>query len=132
MTEDTSLCFNALDGLPGPYIKHFLRCGHDALNRMLDGFDDRSAYAQTVMAFTLGPKQPVHVFEGRTDGCIVSPRGSLDFGWDPVFEPTQGDGLTYAEISKEKKNDISHRSRSMAKLKAYLMENVQEIKATML
>uniref|UniRef100_A0A061R890 Ham1 family non-canonical purine ntp pyrophosphatase n=1 Tax=Tetraselmis sp. GSL018 TaxID=582737 RepID=A0A061R890_9CHLO len=36
MTEDTSLCFNALGGLPGPYIKWFLeKCGHDGLNRML-------------------------------------------------------------------------------------------------
>ena len=131
LTEDTSLCFNALNGLPGPYIKWFLeKCGHDGLNRMLDGFEDRSAYAQTVMAFTTGPGKPIELFDGRTDGCIVQPRGSLDFGWDPVFQPEEGKGLTYAEMSKEEKNEISHRARSMAKLQAYLHSHADEIIAS--
>lgn len=128
LTEDTSLCFNSLNGMPGPYIKWFLeRCGHDGLNSMLDGFQDKSAYAQTVMAFSLGPGKPIEIFDGRTDGSIVPPRGSLDFGWDPVFEPLEGEGKTYAEMSKEDKNSISHRARSMAKLQAYLHTNAEEI-----
>ena len=81
-TEDTSLCFNALNGMPGVYIKWFLeKCGHDGLNRMVDGFEDRSAYAQTIIAFTTGVGEEVHVFDGRTDGNIVEARGPLDFGW---------------------------------------------------
>jgi inosine triphosphate pyrophosphatase len=127
-TEDTSLCFYALNGLPGPYIKWFLeKCGHDGLNKMLVGFNDNSAYAQTVFAFTIGPGHPVEVFDGRTEGEIVPPRGSLDFGWDPVFEPLEGNGKTYAEMSKDEKNAISHRSRSLAKLSAYLSENAESI-----
>eukprot|EP01083_Nonionella_stella_P220178 788041_1 len=119
--EDTSLCFNALNGLPGPYIKWFLeKCGHDGLNKMLDGFDDRSAYAQTVVAFTMGVGSEIFVFDGRTDGEIVQPRGPLDFGWDPVFEPREGGGKTYAEMAKEDKNIISHRGRSFAKFRAFL------------
>lgn len=55
MVEDTSLCFNAMGGLPGPYIKWFLaKLGHDGLNKMLAGFEDKSAYAQCVFAFTPG------------------------------------------------------------------------------
>ena len=55
MVEDTCLCFVALKGLPGPYIKWFLeKLGHDGLNRMLDGFDDRSAWAQCTFAYTPG------------------------------------------------------------------------------
>ena len=55
MVEDTSLCFNALDGLPGPYIKWFLeKVGHEGLNKMLAGFGDYSAYAQCTFAFTPG------------------------------------------------------------------------------
>jgi ribokinase/non-canonical purine NTP pyrophosphatase (RdgB/HAM1 family) len=128
LTEDTSLCFNSLNGMPGPYIKWFLeKCGHDGLNRMLAGFDDKSAYAQTIMAFTTGPGQYIELFDGRTDGTIVPPRGSLDFGWDPVFEPNEGKGKTYAEMTAEEKNAISHRSRSMAKLQAYLHENADDI-----
>ncbi|CAB9517341.1 Inosine triphosphate pyrophosphatase [Seminavis robusta] len=121
LTEDTSLCFNALNGLPGPYIKWFLeKCGHAGLNNMLDGFEDKSAYAQTVAAFTMGPGEEIHVFDGRTDGKIVSARGKLDFGWDPIFEPHEGGGKTYAEMENEEKNAISHRGRSFAKLKGYL------------
>lgn len=127
-TEDTSLCFYALGGLPGPYIKWFLeKCGHDGLNKMLAGFNDNSAYAQTVFAFTLGPGCPVEVFDGRTEGKIVPPRGSLDFGWDPVFEPLEGNGKTYAEMTKDEKNAISHRGRSLAKLSTYLSENAESI-----
>jgi ribokinase/non-canonical purine NTP pyrophosphatase (RdgB/HAM1 family) len=127
LTDDTSLCFNSLKGMPGPYIKWFLQCGHDGLNKMLAGFDDKSAYAQTVMAFTTGPGQEIELFDGRTDGTIVPPRGSLNFGWDPVFEPKEGKGKTYAEMTKEEKNAISHRSGSMAKLKSYLHENADDI-----
>jgi len=130
LTEDTSLCFNALNGMPGPYIKWFLEnCGHDGLNDMLAGFDDKTAYAQTVVAFTTGPDQQVQVFDGRTDGRIVRPKGSLDFGWDPIFEPLEGNGKTYAEMTKADKNAISHRGRSFAKLRSYLLEHADEIKS---
>lgn len=123
LTEDTSLCFHALNGMPGPYIKWFLeKCGHDGLNRMLVGFDDNSAYAQTVTAFTMGAGEEVHVFDGRTEGTIVAARGPTDFGWDPIFEPNEGGGKTYAEMDKDAKNAISHRGRSFAKLKEFLLE----------
>ncbi len=55
MVEDTSLCFNAYGGLPGPYIKWFLKnLGHEGLNRMLAGFEDKSAYAQCIFAYSPG------------------------------------------------------------------------------
>lgn len=121
ITEDTSLCFNALSGLPGVYIKWFLeKCGHCGLNDMLVGFADKSAYAQTVVALSLGPGEEVLTFVGTTNGTIVPPRGSLDFGWDPIFEPKEGNGLTYAEMSKDGKDSISHRARAFKKLKHYL------------
>lgn len=127
LTEDTSLCFNALNGMPGPYIKWFLEtCGHDGLNRMLNGFDDRTGYAQTIVAYSPGPDCEVEVFEGRTDGKIVQPRGPLDFGWDPIFEPDEGEGKTYAEMTKEFKNSISHRGRSFENVREYLAGNGPE------
>jgi inosine triphosphate pyrophosphatase len=129
ITEDTSLCFTALQGLPGPYIKWFLeKCGHAGLNGMIAAFQDKSAYAQTVVAFCPGPGQHVEVFDGRTMGKIVTARGKLEFGWDPVFEPDEGDGKTYAEMSKEEKDAISHRSRAMAQLKTYLTANSETVK----
>lgn len=62
MVEDTCLCFNALGGLPGPYIKWFLEgLGHKGLNKMLAGFEDKTAYAQCVFAFSAGPGKDIKV-----------------------------------------------------------------------
>ncbi|CAN0450212.1 unnamed protein product, partial [Ectocarpus sp. 12 AP-2014] len=117
MVEDTGLCFNALGGLPGPYIKWFLDgTGHDGLNGILEGFQDKTAYAQCVFAFSAGPGKEVKIFDGRTAGSIVPPRGPTNFGWDPIFQP-EGRDVTYAEMAKEDKNAISHRGRALAMLK---------------
>ena len=126
LVEDTSLCFNALGGLPGPYIKWFLdSCGHDGLNKMLAGFEDKSAYAQCTFAYCSGEAsaQPV-VFEGRTPGKIVPARGPTDFGWDPIFLP---DGFedTYAEMEKSVKNTISHRYRALDAVRKYMEKNIE-------
>jgi inosine triphosphate pyrophosphatase len=70
MVEDTSLCFNALGGLPGVYIKWFLeKLGHDGLNRLLAGWEDKTAYAQCIFALSLGPDDEPKVFVGRTPVC---------------------------------------------------------------
>ena len=136
MTEDTSLGFHALKGLPGAYIKWFLDgLGHDGLNQLLHGFNDNRAYAQTIIAFSPGPGKEVHLFDGRTEGMIVSPRGSLDFGWDPIFMPLEEEcvcggievGKTYAEMTKDDKNKISHRSRSFAKFRDFLVKCSDDI-----
>lgn len=121
MVEDTSLCFNALKGLPGPYIKWFLgKLGHEGLNRLLVGFDDRTAYAQCIFAYTPGPEVEPLVFVGRTPGRIVPARGPPDFGWDPIFEP-DGFERTYAELDKDIKNTISHRYRALDQLRTHLL-----------
>lgn len=121
ITEDTSLCFNALNGMPGVYIKWFLDAnGLDGLNDMISFSDDKSGYAQTVVAYCPGPGQEVLTFDGRTHGKIVRPRGSLDFGWDPIFEPDEGSGLTYAEMTGEQKDSISHRMRAFVQLREYI------------
>lgn len=55
---------------------------------------------------------PVRLFEGVAPGTVVAPRGEGGFGFDPIFEY---DGRTYAEMSTEEKNAISHRGRALAK-----------------
>ena len=123
MVEDTSLCYNALNGLPGPYIKWFLeKTGHEGLNNLLAAYDDKSAYAQTIFGFTSGPGAEVLLFDGRLPGKIVPARGPPDFGWDPVFQPDCSD-KTYAEMAKEDKTAISHRTLSLIKLRDWLLEN---------
>jgi len=119
LTEDTALEFNALKGLPGPYIKWFLDAlGHTGLNNLLSAYEDKSASAVCTFAFSAGPGEEPILFQGRTPGKIVPPRGPPDFGWDPIFEY---DGQTYAEMDKAAKNQISHRYAALAKLKAWLV-----------
>ncbi|CAE6343237.1 unnamed protein product [Rhizoctonia solani] len=93
---------------------------------MLDGFETRAAFAQCNFAYSKGPDFEPIVFEGRTEGQIVPPRGPSKFGWDPVFEPLEGEGKTYAEMSSEAKNKISHRFRSLEKLRKYLEEELKQ------
>lgn len=120
ITEDTALCYVALKGLPGPYIKHFmLAVGHEGLNAMLDGFPTRAAEAVCTFAYSAGPGAEPIIFEGRTEGTIVPARGPKVFGWDAVFEPL-GTGMTYAEMPADQKNKISHRYKALDKLRTYL------------
>ena len=127
MVEDTSLCFNALGGLPGVYIKYFLeKTGHAGLNNILAAYPDKSAYAQCIFSFCPGRGQTPIAFVGQTHGTIVPARGPTDFGWDPVFQP-DGFAETYAEMDKAVKNTISHRYRSLDKLRTYLVDNADSI-----
>ncbi|CAF0951191.1 unnamed protein product [Brachionus calyciflorus] len=122
LVEDTSLCFNALHGLPGPYIKWFLKkLKPDGLHKLLAGFEDKSAYAQCIFAYG-EPGNEIRTFVGKTGGKIVEPRGPRDFGWDPCFQPDNYE-QTYAEMSKELKNSISHRYKAVDLLRNYLLSN---------
>ena len=127
--EDTSLCYNALGGLPGPYVKWFLdKTGLNGLYNLLLGYEDKSAYAQTIFAYTEGKGFPIHLFIGKLDGKIVRSRGNLGFGWDPVFQPNILDDdntsnkpniLTFGQMTSDKKNSISHRYLALQKVKEY-------------
>jgi len=123
LVEDTSLCYNALHGLPGPYIKDFLsKLGTKNLYKLIDGFEDKSAYSQCIFGLIHKKGEKGQLFIGQTKGRIVDPRGPENFGWDPVFEP-DGFDKTYAELPSEEKNKISHRSKALAKLVEHLKEN---------
>ncbi|NXA48982.1 ITPA pyrophosphatase, partial [Nothocercus julius] len=124
IVEDTCLCFNALGGLPGPYIKWFLeKLKPEGLYKLLAGFEDKSAYALCTFAFSPGnPEEPVKLFKGQTHGLIVEPRGPRDFGWDPCFQP-DGYEQTYAELPKAVKNSISHRYRALSELSTFFLQN---------
>ncbi|KAF6198946.1 hypothetical protein GE061_006969 [Apolygus lucorum] len=123
IVEDTCLCFEALGGLPGPYIKWFLdKLGPEGLHKMLIGFDEFSAKAICTMAYAEGPDSEVLLFQGVTPGKIVIPRGRRDFGWDACFQP-EGYDMTYGELPKEEKNKISHRSKAVQILKNHFDSN---------
>eukprot|EP00921_Rhytidocystis_pertsovi_P011723 GHVQ01018967.1.p1 GENE.GHVQ01018967.1~~GHVQ01018967.1.p1 ORF type:complete len:192 (+),score=27.01 GHVQ01018967.1:135-710(+) len=121
--EDTSLCFNALHGLPGPYIKWFTsKMGVEEVPKLLAGYEDKTAEAVCIFSYCdCSLTKPV-TFKGTTEGRIVSPpRGSQHFGWDAIFEPT-GYDETYAELPSETKHTISHRYKALLLLRMYLTE----------
>ncbi|KAH8873062.1 Inosine triphosphate pyrophosphatase [Schistosoma japonicum] len=122
LVEDTALCFNALNGMPGPFIKWFVKAmGPDALPRLLTDFNDFRAEAVCTFAYCDSLEKPVKLFTGITTGCIVSPRGPRDFGWDCIFQP-DGFNETYSELDKSIKNVISHRYKALIKVKSFLLE----------
>lgn len=111
---------NKILEISGPYIKWFLeKLKPPGLHTSLVGFNDFSAEASCTVAIKEAADKDVLVFEGRTKGSIVLPRGPGTFGWDNCFEP-EGYSETYAEMSKEVKNSISHRYKAFALLKDYL------------
>ncbi|MDZ4680184.1 MAG: RdgB/HAM1 family non-canonical purine NTP pyrophosphatase [Saprospiraceae bacterium] len=125
--EDTGLEIDALNGAPGVDTAHYAGPERDALANMnlvlqqLEGLGDRSARFRTVIALILGGE--LHTFEGVAEGRIANTRSGQDgFGYDPIFIP-EGHEQTFAELSSEIKNAISHRGRAMEKLKAFLMSD---------
>ena len=124
LVEDTSLCFNAYGGLPGAYIKYFLKAiKPEGLYKMACAFKDHSAYAQSIYGLQKNAKDEPHLFIGRTEGEIISPRGDNNFGWDPCFQP-KNYKETYAEMEEDKKNKISHRGKSTKAMIDWIKENM--------
>ncbi len=102
--------------------KWFLeKTGHEGLNKILAGYEDKTAYALCTLSFATSSSTEPIVFKGVTDGTIVPARGPNAFGWDPIFEP-KGFNQTYAELDKDTKNGISHRYRAFKMLKDHLLK----------
>eukprot|EP00792_Barthelona_sp_PAP020_P001104 TRINITY_DN11794_c0_g1_i1.p1 TRINITY_DN11794_c0_g1~~TRINITY_DN11794_c0_g1_i1.p1 ORF type:complete len:204 (+),score=67.02 TRINITY_DN11794_c0_g1_i1:49-612(+) len=111
--DDTSLEFEAMGGLPGPFIKWFLKsCGREGLYKSLIGHNNFNATARCSIGYFDGEND--HIFSGTCDGTIVEPRGDY-FGWDPIFQP-KGFDKTYAEMESHEKHAISHRGNATKKL----------------
>lgn len=124
--DDTGLEVDALGGAPGVHSARYATDGHDfaANNRLLlknlEGITDRTARFRTVIALILDGVE--YTFEGRVEGTIATAEsGSEGFGYDPLFVPS-GEIITFAQMSAEAKNAISHRGRAVAKLVNFLKD----------
>lgn len=127
LVEDTSLCFDALNGLPGPYIKWFVdQLGNDGLYQLLNAHENKQAYCQCILAFSAGPGAEPIMWTGKCRGTIVSPRGSGGFGWDAIFIP-EGKETPFGEMSLDEKNTISHRARALEQFVEYCRNNEDAI-----
>jgi non-canonical purine NTP pyrophosphatase (RdgB/HAM1 family) len=121
MVEDSGLIFHAWKGLPGALVKWFeTTVGCEGMLKMLQSFGDRRAKAICCLAIHDGKN--IQVVRGEVEGIIANEiRGSNGFGWDVLFIP-EGYEKTYAEMSSEEKNTISHRKRALESLKALLKD----------
>jgi XTP/dITP diphosphohydrolase len=124
LADDTGLFVNALGGLPGVNTARF--AGPDAtyadnvarLLEELNGTEDRAASFRSVVALVSGDEELVA--EGVLDGFIAdAPRGTGGFGYDPVFEVSNG--RTLAELEGGGKNRLSHRATALRALFARLV-----------
>ena len=124
LIDDTALHFHAIGGLPGAYIRSFIEKLTPAnLAKLLVGFEDKSAHVTCSLGYCPGPDSEPSVFTGRCDGTIVEPRGTGGFGFDPIFQP-DGYDKTYAELSAEEKNKISHRYKAFQMLRdSHILDN---------
>ncbi|MBE6207213.1 MAG: non-canonical purine NTP diphosphatase [Rikenellaceae bacterium] len=124
--DDTGLEVEALGGEPGVHSARYATDGHDfaANNRLLlknlAGKENRRARFRTVISLIEGGEE--HLFEGIVEGHIIDHEsGEEGFGYDPLFVP-DGFDRTFAEMTAEEKNAVSHRGRAVRKLVAYLHE----------
>lgn len=93
--------------------------------RLLAGFEDKTAIALCTIAYSTGdPSEPIRLFKGPTNGCIVEPKGEQGFGWDSCFQP-DGYEKTYAEMTAAEKNSISHRGKALEVLRQYFIDGTE-------
>ena len=126
VADDTGLEVAALGGAPGVRSARYAGDhADDADNRSrllaeLKGATDRSARFRTVAVVVFPDGAEVQA-EGMISGAIAAaPRGDQGFGYDPVFVPDEGDGRTFAEMSADEKNAVSHRGRAFRSLATQL------------
>lgn len=125
--DDTGLEVEALNGAPGVYSARYAGEEKSSMANMkrllseLEGVENRNARFRTVIAWIDDKGEWLH--EGEVCGTIVDAlRGSKGFGYDPIFVP-EGFDRTFAELSAETKNAISHRGRAVQKLVEWLENN---------
>ena len=126
LADDTGLEVDALDGAPGVYSARYAGKNpsfEDNMNKLLTELqglpeDRRTARFRTIISFVDGSKELFS--EGIVEGIItLDTKGEDGFGYDPIFQP-EGQDLTFAEMTQNEKNKISHRGRALIKMRKLL------------
>jgi len=121
IADDSGLAVEALDGAPGVYSARY--AGDNAsdaentakLLKDMEGKANRKAAFHCVISIAV-PSGPALTYEGTCEGeLLATPRGEDGFGYDPIFFYPEL-GKTFAELSMEEKNKVSHRGRAMAEM----------------
>ena len=124
--DDSGLEVAALDGRPGIHSSRYAPTDAERIAKLLDemkGVTDRRARFVCVIAIAANG-EVIETFEGEVSGKILdAPRGENGFGYDPIFQP-DGFDKSFAELSPEEKNRISHRARAYAKAKEFVEDEM--------
>lgn len=127
--DDSGLEIDALQGEPGVDSAFYSgsRSFENNIKKVLTNLSGESnRKARFITVFTLLLHGVEHQFEGIVEGQILQePRGNGGFGYDPIFLP-DGHDRTFAEMSLDEKSKISHRSKALAKMVAYLKDQVKQ------
>ena len=122
--DDTGLVIAALNGEPGVYSARYAgeqKKAEDNMQKVLtnlSGKENRNAYFETSIALIINGTE--YSFTGKAEGVILTEKsGAEGFGYDPIFKPT-GFAVTFAEMSMEQKNKISHRGKAFQKMIDFL------------
>tara|TARA_Y100000590_G_C15592736_1_gene966756 strand:+ start:467 stop:1051 length:585 start_codon:yes stop_codon:yes gene_type:complete len=127
-SDDSGICISALDGKPGVNSKNYIHINggaEKAFKKIINQskkLSNTKAFFKTVISLTLNEEKTLF-FEGKVKGNISSkPRGKNGFGYDPIFIPS-GFNKTFAEMTTEEKNNVSHRRIALFKLQKYLFKS---------
>lgn len=119
--EDGAFYLDCLNGLPGPFIKWFLKTlGNRGMFDIAKKYNNFNARAKVIIGYAKDTKT-IKYFDGEIKGTVVYPRVESGFGWDDIFIP-DGYKKTFSEMGKKEKNKISMRKIALQKLKNYLTE----------
>ena len=131
--DDSGLMVNALGGAPGVYSARYAgEHGEDAANNayllknLADKADKSAKFVSVIACVFPEDMEKPHLFRGETEGVILNEyRGEGGFGYDPLFY-IETMGKTYAEMTADEKNSISHRGKAMRMLAEFLVKKVKE------
>ncbi len=123
IVEDAGLFIEELNGFPGPYSSYVYRTlGLEKFLQSVTSLRSRSAVFKSSVSYCTPNGEPL-VFEGLSKGRLgLKASGTNGFGFDPVFKP-EGYESTFAEMTPEQKNRLSHRGDSLRKFAHWFLQN---------
>lgn len=129
--DDTGLEIEALNNAPGVHSARYAGNTEANIEKVLNnlrGIENRKAQFRTVISLILNGKE--YFFEGKVQGFIAHEKqGNKGFGYDPIFIPNESilgkdeNSKSFAQMSMEEKNAISHRARAISQLVAFLKQH---------
>jgi XTP/dITP diphosphohydrolase len=114
-----------LKGFPGVYSSYVMKTlGNAGILKLINNFDDSQAHFTSIIALYFEPLDKKLIFEGNVYGKVSNTaKGSGGFGFDPIFLPNKIPNKTFAELTMEEKNTVSHRGQAWRKFINYLKKN---------